>query len=99
MRIVPIQDAPVEDKPIPPPVDAPVWCQRMMCVLWPSFLVAGLAEGVFFTLFDPEDLHLFGAPLEASRTAVYTIGFFAFWALGALASAGTVLLRESMRQK
>lgn len=95
MRIVPIQDAPAEPESIHAPVEASQCRQRLMCILWPAFLVAGVAEGIFFTLFDPEDLHLFGAILELSRTAVYTIGFFAFWAVGALAAAGTLLLRES----
>jgi len=27
-----------------------------MWILWPSFLVAGLAEGLLFTLVHPEDL-------------------------------------------
>jgi hypothetical protein len=27
--------------------------QKAMWILWPSFLVAGAAETVFFTLFDP----------------------------------------------
>ena len=26
---------------------------RLMWVIWPAFLVAGVAEGVFFTIFDP----------------------------------------------
>jgi hypothetical protein len=34
--------------------------QRMIWLLWPSFIVGGIAETVFFTLFDPMDLHLFG---------------------------------------
>lgn len=95
MRIVPIQDAPSEPDQILVAAEAPQWRQRLMCILWPAFLVAGIAEGIFFTLFDPEDLHLFGATVDLSRTAIYTIGFFAFWALGALASAGTLLLRET----
>ena len=36
-----------------------------------------------------------GAPLELSRPAVYTIGFFAFWVLGAASSALTVFLERS----
>ncbi|MDL2354830.1 MAG: hypothetical protein QFF03_06200 [Pseudomonadota bacterium] len=62
-----------------------------MTVLWPSFLAAALAEGVFFSLFDPEELaHLGGAGLSAQ--AVYTIGFFLFWSLCALASMLTCYL-------
>lgn len=68
---------------------------RIMWVLWPSFLVAGAAEILFFSVFDPFDLHFLGAPIELSRTGVYTIGFFAFWALGAASSALTVFLERS----
>jgi hypothetical protein len=57
-----------------------------LTILWPSFLTAALAEGCFFSLFDPDDLaHLGGA--ELSPRAVCSIGFFLFWTLCALASA------------
>jgi hypothetical protein len=69
--------------------------QRLMWVLWPAFLVAGVAEAVFFTVFDPFDLHFFGAPLELSRSAIYTMGFFGFWGLGIASSALTVFLERS----
>lgn len=50
-----------------------------MWVLWPSFLAAGAATGIFFTLFDPAELVVLGEPVELGRTAVYSIGFFGFW--------------------
>ncbi len=65
---------------------------RAMHVLWPSFLVAIAAEGLFFSLFDPDDLLPFGQPLEVSRLGAYTIGFFAFWIVAAAASALTGFL-------
>jgi hypothetical protein len=68
--------------------------QRMIWVLWPSFIVGGIAEAVFFTLFDPMELHLFGEPLSLSRTAIYTIGFFAFWLFAAGSSALTCFLQR-----
>ncbi len=62
--------------------------QRIMAVLWPSFLTSGIATGIFFTLFDPLDLiHIAGLP-EISRMGAYTIGFFLFWLL----TAGTCAL-------
>jgi len=67
--------------------------QKAMWILWPSFLVAGAAETVFFALFDPGDLSLFGQPLELSRTAIYSIGFFLFWGFAA-ASSGVSLYLE-----
>ena len=68
---------------------------RLGWVLWPSFLVACVAELAFFAVFDPADLHLFGVPVEAERMPVYTVGFFAFWAIGAVTSALTVFLAQS----
>lgn len=56
-------------------------------VLWPSFLAAGVAEVLFFTVFDPSE---FGA----SRTLAYTAGFFLFWALAASSSALTWFLER-----
>jgi hypothetical protein len=69
--------------------------QRVGWVLWPSFLIACAAELLFFSLFDPSDLHLFGQPLEVDRMLVYTLGFFAFWAIGGMSGALTVFLARS----
>ena len=66
--------------------------QRLIWVIWPAFVVAGIAEIVFFTVFDPFELHFFGAPLELSREAIYTMGFFGFWGLGIASSALTLFL-------
>ena len=66
--------------------------RRLMWVIWPAFLVAGVAELIFFSVFDPFDLHFFGAPLEMSRQAIYTMGFFGFWVLGIASSALTIFL-------
>jgi hypothetical protein len=64
-------------------------------ILWPSFLVGGVAETVFFTLFDPNDLSFFGEPVTLSRTAIYSLGFFLFWLFSAASSALTVFLQRS----
>jgi hypothetical protein len=72
--------------------------KRAMWILWPSFLVGGVAEGIFFTLFDPMDLHLFGNPLELSRIAVYTLGFFIFWIFAATSSALTCFLHRNIEE-
>lgn len=69
--------------------------QRILWVLWPSFLVAAVAELLVFAVIDPSDLHLFGVPVDAGRMPVYTIGFFFFWLLGASAAALTVFLQRS----
>ncbi len=57
-----------------------------MTVLWPSFLSAILAAGLFFSTFDPLDLMLAGGQPELPPIAAYTVGFFFFWVLAALAS-------------
>ena len=69
--------------------------QRLGLVLWPSFLVACVAELLLFSLFDPSDLYLFGRPVEVDRMLGYTLGFFALWAIGAVSSALTVFLERS----
>ena len=73
------------------PISAPT-IRRVMWIVWPAFLMAGVAELVFFSVFDPFDLHFFGAPLEMSRQAIYTMGFFGFWGLGIASSALTLFL-------
>lgn len=66
---------------------------HLMRVLWPSFLAAGVCEAVVFTSVDPLDIHsLAGYAAEVSRTGVYTIGFFVFWAITAASSALTLYL-------
>ena len=69
--------------------------QRLMWILWPAFLVAGIAEGITFSLFDPQDMRLFGETVELGRSAIYSIGFFLFWAFAAASSALTCLLQRS----
>jgi hypothetical protein len=71
--------------------------QRAVWILWPSFLVSAAAEMVFFALFDPGELTLFGQPLELSRTAIYSIGFFLFWGFAAASSALTHFLEQLNR--
>lgn len=60
--------------------------QKVVSVLWPSFLTACAATIIFFSLFDPQELgRLLG--FELSRIAGYTGGFFAFWILTSLSCA------------
>jgi len=62
--------------------------QRIITVLWLSFLTAGIATGVFFSTIDPMELRYCVDFPEVSRTAAYSIGFFLFWLL----AGGTGLL-------
>lgn len=68
---------------------------KVFRVLWPSFLVACIAEGIFFTVIDPQELYLFGEPVHFSQIATYSIGFFGFWLIGAASSLGTWVLMLS----
>lgn len=69
-----------------------MWKQRVMWILWPAFLAAGVMEMLVFAAFDPLDMHGLARWPELSRTAVYTAAFFVFWLIFALAGAMTVLL-------
>jgi hypothetical protein len=69
--------------------------RKLIWILWPSFLVAGAAEAVFFTIFDPSDLTFFGQTLTWSRVATYSTGFFLFWAFAACSSALTCFLQRT----
>jgi len=68
---------------------------RILWVLWPSFVIAGIAEGIFFTVIDPQELYLFGEPVQFSKIATYSIGFFGFWAVCAASSLMTCFLQRS----
>lgn len=58
-------------------------------VLWPSFVAAIFGEVFFFAFIDPKELYLLGEPVRWSPIAVYSIGFFMFWALTGLTTALT----------
>lgn len=76
-----------------------LFARRAMWILWPAFLAAAVGEFVFFSVFDPLELHIAGAPLELTRQAIYTMGFFAFWGLCIASSALTMLLETSTRDE
>jgi len=66
---------------------------RVMTILWPSFAMAGVLEGMVFSVVDPSELRWLGqVPVEASPQAVYTLSFLAFWALISTSGALTALL-------
>ena len=48
---------------------------------WLSFLMAGVATGVFFSMIDPDVLAPCVPFPPVSRTAAYSIGFLLFWLL------------------
>lgn len=69
--------------------------RALMLIVWPAFLAAAGAELVFFAIFDPFELHFFGAPLDLSRHAIYAMGFFGFWAMAMVSSAITLMLTQA----
>lgn len=66
----------------------------LLNTFWPSFLVAILAEGAFFSLFDPTLLPLPHLGFELTPLAVYTMGFLFFWTCGMLSSLLTCYLQR-----
>ena len=64
-------------------------------ILWPSFLMAGLAGAAFFMFVDPTELSLMSEESHVSPTTVYTIGFFVLWAFTAASSGLTCYLQRS----
>ncbi|WP_036596314.1 hypothetical protein [Ottowia thiooxydans] len=66
--------------------------KRLMWIAWPAFLAAAVLEMMVFAVLDPEALSLFGARLNWSREAVYTVTFFIFWVMMMVSSALTMLL-------
>lgn len=62
--------------------------QRVVAVLWPSFLMAGIATILFTTAFDPVEISIF-ADNEIGRLGAYSICFFLFWFFGILSSTAT----------
>lgn len=65
----------------------------VMTILWPSFLAAIAATGLFFSLFDPGELLLrFNTEMVLPDIACYTIGFISSWLLCALSSMLTYYL-------
>ena len=68
--------------------------QQVIAVMWPSFLVAGFATILFFTVFDPIELAACAELPEVSRLGGYSIGFFMFWSLTATSCALTCFFQR-----
>ena len=60
--------------------------QRIITTLWLSFIMAGIATGVFFSAIDPMELKYCVDFPEVNRTTAYSIGFLLFWLLTASSS-------------
>jgi len=66
------------------------WRSKML-ILWPSFLMAGVASGLVFALIDPLDVAIFGY-FRPERDVLYAAGFFFFWLVAALSSMLTLYM-------
>ena len=55
-------------------------------------IVVGVETAAFV---DPLDVHWLGSPLEWSRSAIYTVAFFAFWVVSTIGALMTVALGRS----
>ncbi|MEY4341292.1 MAG: hypothetical protein RL541_796 [Pseudomonadota bacterium] len=72
--------------------------QRLMCIAWPAFLVTVLLEGLVFAVIDPLDLHFVAEGFQLSRQGFYTLAFFVFWGIIALASALSIFLLDTPKK-
>lgn len=64
----------------------------LIWILWPSFLIAGMAEGLLFSVINPEDLLFFNHHPSISNEGIYTVGFFVIWIFCAASSALTAYI-------
>jgi hypothetical protein len=49
-----------------------MWKLKLMWVMWPAFLAAGVLEMLVFAVIDPEDMRWMGQSLAWPRQAVYS---------------------------
>ncbi len=71
---------------------------KLIQVLWPSFLVAGIVEIIFFTVVNPQELYLLGQAVHFSAIATYSIGFFGFWLVCAASSLATLFFQQTSEE-
>ena len=68
--------------------------QAIIAILWPSFIIAGVATILFFTAFDPQVIMAVSGYGDISRLGGYSIGFFLFWILTSTSCALTCYFRK-----
>ena len=59
--------------------------QKIISVIWPSFLMAGLGTILFFSAIDPGEMSSPAWFVNLSRLEAYTAGFMFLWLLGIFA--------------
>jgi hypothetical protein len=65
--------------------------RQIMVILWPSFLIAGVASAIVFAFIDPLDVAIFGY-IRPAREWLYAIGFFLFWVMAGLSSTLSIIM-------
>lgn len=70
--------------------------QILSAIFWPSFILAGVANSVFFTFLDPLLIASEIGLEHADTMAMYSIGFFTFWALTLSTAACTQYLLKPL---
>ena len=73
--------------------------QRVMWIAWPAFLVAGVLEMLVFAVLDPMAVPWLTEGFQLSRMGLYTLAFFVFWMVTALASAMSVFLAYPIQRQ
>lgn len=63
-------------------------------IIWPAFMIAGIATAALIAVLDPRDLRLADLPVELPALGIYTIEFLAFWLAAAASSLVTSLLQR-----
>lgn len=70
---------------------------RVVTVLWPAFLMAGVLEMLVFAVVDPHQLHGWGMDsADWPAGAVYTVAFLLFWAIIGVAAGIAVWLGQGV---
>ncbi len=83
----------MSDEPAAPATAIPR-VQQVIAVLWPGFLIAGVATIGVFSLIDPVEMaHCLGWE-GLTRLGAYSTGFFLFWLLTAASSILTCYFQK-----
>ena len=74
---------------------SPGLARRVLTIVWPSFVMAGVLEALVFVVVDPADFRWFGHdPLELSHQGIYSVTFLLFWGVISTSGALTALLSQ-----
>ena len=69
--------------------------ERVLLIVWPAFVMAGVLEALVFVVVDPTALHWYGIePLNWSISGVYSVTYLIFWFVIATSGAITHLLES-----